>query len=73
VIAAEPEPPAAKRRKIAETKENLRDRVKQLERTEEQQRTRIQQLEDELASLKKAHAMENYNRIMRERKSQREE
>jgi hypothetical protein len=73
VIAAEPEPPAAKRRKIAETKENLRDRVKQLERTVEQQRTRIQQLEDELTSLKKAHAMENYNRIMRERRSWREE
>jgi len=73
VIAAAPEPPAVPRRKQAEPKEALRTRVRQLERTVEQQRTRIQQLEDELTSVKKAHATENYNRILKERRNRREE
>ena len=64
VIAAEPEPPAVPRKKIAETKESLRARVRQLERTVEAQKARIEQLEDEL----EAHAREGYNRIVRERR-----
>jgi hypothetical protein len=72
-IAAVPEPPATPRKKQAEPKEALRTRVRQLERTVGQQRIRIQQLENELASMKESHAKENYNRILRERKSRSEE
>ncbi len=73
VIAAEPEPPPAKRRKMAETKEALRARVQYLERTVEAQKARIEQLEDELTALKETHAREGYNRMVRERESRREE
>lgn len=72
-IAAEPEPEAMPRRKLAEPKKNLRTRIQHLEYTVEQQKARIQQLEDELTTLKETHAREGYNRIIRERQKWREE
>jgi hypothetical protein len=72
-IAAEPEPSPVKRRKMAETKESLRARVRHLEATVEAQKARIEELEGELVTLKETHAREGYNRMVRERRRRGEE